>query len=255
MIIVADQLWVVRAGRQARYVTDFRRGSFIAVSFEEFFPDDLTRISEESLRARVSNRAERSRAIQLSLFAYRLHLGDYVIVPLLPKHRSYLVGQVTGPYQHITPSLPSGPHRRQVKWLGEFPRDSLSGPAKSTMGSIQTIFRPIAAEAELRELIADLKPLSRHVTATLRLPSAETVQNHPCGEHAQATLPAAVTRWCPDPARLDRIRLRADPRVTMPLQACRTSFTQTSEIYMIRRARVYQQCDFALLVTYRAKPG
>lgn len=48
----------------------------------------------------------------------------------------------------------------------------------------------------------------------------------------------------------------AHPRTTMPLQACRTSFTQISEIYMIRwRARVYQQFDFALLVTYRAKPG
>lgn len=141
-------------------MNDFRRGSFIAVNFKDFFPGDLTHMTEESLRTRASNMAERSRAIQLSLFAYRIQLGDYVIVPLLPKHRSYLAGEVTGPYQYVAPPPPSGPHRRKVMWLGEFPRDSLSGRTISTMGSIQTIFRPTAAEGELRELIAELKSLS-----------------------------------------------------------------------------------------------
>ncbi len=154
---MTSQLWVVRAGTKARYVEDFRCGSFVAVSFNDFFSDDLAHVSEEILRARASNNSERTSASQLSSFAYRIQIGDYVIVPLLPRQSSYLVGEVTGPYHHIAPSPPSGSHRRQVKWRGQFSRDSLSGNILSTMGAIQTIFRPTAAEAELRGLIADLR--------------------------------------------------------------------------------------------------
>ena len=58
----------------------------------------------------------------------------------------------------------------------------------------------------------------------------------------------------PGSGRRDRIRPRARLRATMTLRACHTSFMQTSETYMIRRrARVYQQCDFVLLVTCHTK--
>ena len=123
---MAEQLWVVRAGEQARYAEDFKSGEFIAAGFGEFFPGDLGGTSEIELRRRATSPAERTFAGQLSAFAYHVETGDFVIVPLLPKRRTYLVGQVSGPYQHITPAPASGPHRRAVKWLGEFPREGLS---------------------------------------------------------------------------------------------------------------------------------
>jgi hypothetical protein len=60
-----------------------------------------------------------------------------------------------------------------VKWLGEFPRQELTTAATNTLGAIQTIFRPTAAEAELRAQIAGLPPVTppedaRHVIKTQR---------------------------------------------------------------------------------------
>lgn len=157
---MAEQLWVVRAGEKARYADDFLLGEFIAVDFADFFPDDLGGTSEAGLRQRATSPVERTSASQLSSFAYHLETGDYVIVPLLPRRRWYLVGQVSSPYQHITPAPASGPHRRAVKWLGEFPREGLSAPVTNTLGAIQTIFRPTAVEAELRAQIAGLAPIA-----------------------------------------------------------------------------------------------
>ena len=158
---MAEELWVVRAGERARYAEDFQNGEYIAVGFMDFFPDDLDGTSEIQLRQRATSPAERTFASQLSAFAYRLDIGDYVIVPLLPRRQSYLVSQVTGPYRHIASAPTSGPHRRAVKWLGEFPREGLSTGATNTLGAIQTIFRPTAAEAELRAQIAGLPPIDR----------------------------------------------------------------------------------------------
>jgi predicted Mrr-cat superfamily restriction endonuclease len=85
----------VRAGAKARYADDFRNGSFIAMGFEDFFPGDLEAVTDQALGAWASNPAQRTFASQLAGFAYHLDVGDYVIVPLLPKERSYLVGSFT----------------------------------------------------------------------------------------------------------------------------------------------------------------
>jgi predicted Mrr-cat superfamily restriction endonuclease len=157
---VTDQLWVVRAGEKARHADDFRSGSFIAIGFEDFFLGDLGSVTEPELRGRADDPAQRNSASQLAAFAYHLDVGDYVIVPLLPKERRYLVGQVTGPYIHVAPPPRSGSHRRPVTWLGVFPREGLSAAGTNTLGAIQTIFRPTAVEAELRALIAGLSPIA-----------------------------------------------------------------------------------------------
>jgi hypothetical protein len=151
--------WCAPASKHATPKT-FEAGSSSPSGSGEF-PDDLDGTSETELRRRAANPAERTFASQLSTFAYHLEIGDYVIVPLLPRRRSYLAGQVSGPYWHITPAPASGPHRRAVKWLGEFPGEGLSTAATNTLGAIQTIFRPTAAEAELRAQIAGLSPVTR----------------------------------------------------------------------------------------------
>lgn len=172
---MSGDLWVVRAGGKARFVDEFRAGSYIAISFEELATDDLSLVDEESLRARAKSPAERAYAGQLGAFAYRIAVGDLIIVPRLTKtHRDYLVARVTGPYQHIVSPPPSGNHRRTVKWLGTFGREALSTGAVNTLGAILTIFRPTAVEAELRGLLTALTPLSPADAAPASEPQPES---------------------------------------------------------------------------------
>ncbi len=160
---MSDDLWVVRAGEKAKYVEEFVRNSYIAVGFSELAKDDLGLTDAQALKARVSSPADRSYAGQLVTFAYKMQVGDLVIVPrLTSKRRDYLVARLVGPYQHVPAAPESGHHRRPVQWLGAFSRDVLSQSAINTMGAISTIFKPTAVEAELRDLLTALTPLGDH---------------------------------------------------------------------------------------------
>lgn len=156
---MAERLWVIRAGKGARYLDDFQSGRIVGVGFSELASDDLVALGDQALKARATNPSERTFAGQLSAFAFGVDVGDLVLVPRLPKLRDYLVGRVTSPYRHIVDAPALGHHQRSVEWLGTFNRESLSPSAINTLGAIQTIFRPTAVEAELRSLITELKPV------------------------------------------------------------------------------------------------
>lgn len=189
---MSEELWVVRAGEKAKYVGEFEANSYIAIGFEELASDDLSLTDEEAVKARVTSPAERTYAGQLIAFAYRMQVGDLVIVPRLTgKHRDYLVAHITGPYRHITAPSASGPHQRPVQWLGSFSRDALSQTAINTMGAILTLFRPAAVEAELRGLLTALSPLVDTPSSDHQQPirsSAVTIAS----EHPPGTLPVGV---------------------------------------------------------------
>jgi hypothetical protein len=157
---MAEQLWVIRAGSSASFAENFLSGGIVGVDFSEIAEDDLAVVGEDALKARGTNQREHVIAGQLSAFAFRVEVGDLVIVPRLPKVRDYLVGHVKGPYRHVVDAPALGHHQRSVEWLGTFPRTDLSPSAINTLGAIQTIFRPTAVEAELRSLITDLKPIT-----------------------------------------------------------------------------------------------
>jgi predicted Mrr-cat superfamily restriction endonuclease len=157
---MTDELWVVRAGRKAKWADEFVAGSYIAVWFREFDADDLSELDENSLRARTSSPRDRSRVNQLIAFAHRMQPGDLVIVPrLTSKHRDYLFAEITGHYRHEATAPASGTHRRVVGWLGRFERDARSQAALNTMGAMATVIRPSTVEPELRQLLTALEPL------------------------------------------------------------------------------------------------
>lgn len=197
---MSEELWVVRAGEGARYVGEFESGAFIAVGFEELAPDDLSATDEDALRARVTSAAQRTYAGQLIAFAYRMDVGDLVVVPrLVGKHRDYLVGRVTGPYRYVADPPASGHHQRPVEWLGTFARDALSQSAVNTLGAILTMFRPTTVEAELRGLLTSLAPLQQDTASRSRdaAPAQKRVQD------ADAPLVGLV----PPPRRLQQAQL------------------------------------------------
>jgi hypothetical protein len=167
---LSEELWVIRAGERAKYADEFLRRGYVAIGFEEFAPDNLALTDPEAVRARASTPAERVYAGQLIVFAYKINIGDFVIVPRLPAHRDYLVARVTGSYSYVEGAGESGRHHRSVEWLGSFRRDFLSQAAINTMGAITTIFRPLAVEAELRDLFSALTPIDGHVTVPTRRP-------------------------------------------------------------------------------------
>lgn len=160
---VAEQpgvLWVVRAGEGARFAGEFLAGSHIAVGFRAAAAENLATLDEGTVRQRGVDGATRAAASQLAAFGYRMQPGDLVITPRLPGSRDYLVGRV-GAYEHHPEDPASGPHRRAVTWLGAIDRDELSPEAMNTLGAIQTVFRPAAVEAELRNLVTGLRPVDR----------------------------------------------------------------------------------------------
>jgi hypothetical protein len=195
---VSDELWVVRAGERAKYVDEFVAGSYIAISFVEFAADDLSVLDETSVRARITSPAERSYANQLVAFAYRMQVGDVVIVPrLTTRHRDYLVARITGPYQHVPAAPDPGPHRRGVEWLGRFQRDVLSQAAINTLGAISTVFRPTAVEPELRDLMTALEPIDEDETPTRTQPRPSRSLTPPPGTDSLPVLVTAAPRPLP----------------------------------------------------------
>lgn len=167
------QLWVVRAGKGARFVDEFLAQGYVAVNFDALAPDDLSAVDEATLRARAADPRMRIFANQLGNFAFHIDVGDVVVVPrMTSRHRDYLVAEVTGPYQYVAAAPASGHHRRQVRWLGRFERDALSQEATNTLGAILTLFRPSAVEAELRSLITKLMPLDPAAGPVVAPPAA-----------------------------------------------------------------------------------
>lgn len=192
---MSSQLWVVRAGREAAHVDEWRRDGVVAINFVGFEAGDLTAVGEAGLLGKVTGPAERTYASQLISFAFKVEVGDLVVVPQLPKRRTYLVGEITSGYTHVSPYPPSGPHRRAVRWLGEFDRDALSPEGVNTLGAIQTIFRPTKVEAELRNLLTDLRPWTGAAAPTS--PGAGADRR---GDSPVATPPAAQSDQVPPAA-------------------------------------------------------
>lgn len=237
---MSAQLWVVRAGREAAHVDEWRRDGTVAVSFADFEAGDLVLVGEAGLLAKVTGPAERTYARQLAAFAFKMEVGDLVVVPQLPRRRAYLVGEVTGGYAHASSHPPSGPHRRSVRWLGEFDRDALSPEGVNTLGAIQTIFRPSKVEAELRNLLTDLRPWTGHDdTPTPPRPT-------PPPPHAAPVLTPPAVPKVPSPSHESAITLPPAPTVApapgpadVPLQI---------DVRLGGRGRATITCDHPALV-------
>jgi len=121
---VSDEMWIVRAGQGARHVDEFIAGSYVAIDFTDFAGENLSGTDEAALRARATSPAEGKYAGQLASFAYKIAVGDLVIVPRITnRNRDYLVARITDAYEHVRHSAESGPHRRAVQWLGRFERE------------------------------------------------------------------------------------------------------------------------------------
>lgn len=85
-------------------------------------------------------RAAPMQAGQVLRFAREIRVGDYALT-YLKAEREVLIGVGEGEYEYLQkPYLDHYPHVRRVQWLQRVSRDCFSASAKSSLGSIMTVF-------------------------------------------------------------------------------------------------------------------
>lgn len=155
-----SRTWVVRAGKDAVYIDDFRGNSLVALGWAEAGPVSAEMADQELTdrfdRAFPGSKpaSRRSWQGQVRRFVGEVAPGDRVAT-YDPNLRLYLLGSVAGPL-----SWRPGPMPRvfPVKWTHQASRDALSAAARNGLGSIASFFR--ASEETSAELWAKATPLS-----------------------------------------------------------------------------------------------
>ena len=137
-------VWVVRAGSTGEYEEtclslglvgiDFRIGQS-ATDFE----------SKDALQEHIRSK---NAADQVWRFVHDIHVGDMMVLPR-KSPKVVHVGRVSGEYQYRD-DLPA-PHVRPVIWdPPEIPRTNFDQDLLNSMGSLSTVFRLLAPDAEER---------------------------------------------------------------------------------------------------------
>lgn len=114
-------MWMVRAGVDSEYFSDFRDKKVVAIGWKEV--GDLTDISQEDLVDRVASTYpayKRRKAIitasQLFRFCSDIKEGDHVVT-YDSGRRKYLIASVTGPYRYVPGQLDGLTHFSPVAGL------------------------------------------------------------------------------------------------------------------------------------------
>ena len=152
-------MWMVRAGENAYLFDEFKSKKVVAIGWNEV--GDLSNLStpEEVKQIVIEKYPEYSlgklniTSGQLIRFRFKFNKGDYVIT-YNPEERIYLIGEIIGDYEY-NPNLLEYYHIRQVKWLGDVPRDLLSTSTKNTLGAISTLFE--LTESAIEEILQALQ--------------------------------------------------------------------------------------------------
>ncbi len=156
MEAMAKQVWVVRAGRDAVFIEDFRRLNVVAIGWPE--AGDLTRLrSRDEIASALARGLPEytksqlsSNTGQVSRFRFDLKKGETVLC-YEPGRRVYHVGTIEGDYEYHPQYDRELRNTRAVKWTGEVSRDRLSAATRNSLGSISTLFQ--ASEAATVEVL------------------------------------------------------------------------------------------------------
>jgi restriction system protein len=151
-----NTMWMVRAGRNAQFLDDFRDQSVVSVGWERL--GDLSSVPSQAAMLKLVEETwpewppgkQRMSASQLYRFAHEMQVGDRVIT-YDPQARSYLLGDIEAPYEYAPGPVQDNPHTRKVVWKSTVDRDPLSTSAKNSLGAISTLFRVpefVAAQIE-----------------------------------------------------------------------------------------------------------
>jgi restriction system protein len=153
------RIWVVRVPKGQDVIQKVQNDGVVAIGFaikqdisgvtdKERLKDLYRAASPEAKERRVS-----SSTGQLYRFVHSLNIGDWVLTPDRDR-RTVLFGKIKTDYSYSPNILTEGtPHSRQIEWLGEFSRDSISTSLKNSIGSLSTVFNMDKHRAELLKLM------------------------------------------------------------------------------------------------------
>lgn len=152
-----SKMWMVR-GEGGRLYEDFRERGVAAIGWTQLAEAAKPGVSRQELIALYKHMEPDARpgtviagASQVWRFINEIEVGDW-IVTYSPANRTYLVGNVTGPYTHRPEWAEEGMSlTRPADWsAGEVNRDNLSTASKNSLGSTLTVFQvPTFARDEL----------------------------------------------------------------------------------------------------------
>lgn len=170
-LMAEERMWMVRAGREANYIDEFKSKKIIAIGWNEV--GDLSNAKNaEEIKQRVRDVYPESKegkinitASQIIRFRFDFKKGDQV-VSYDPNERIYLVGEISSDYIYTDKSN-GYQHIRNVNWIGRVNRDEISTPTKNTLGAISTIFEISGdAKSEVSLLLKGKKEEIKHVEPT-----------------------------------------------------------------------------------------
>jgi restriction system protein len=170
--------WLVRAGRDAAFIEDFRTNSLVAIGWSAVGPIDPG-VDEATLRRRFDEaypqekpEARRVWQAQVRRFLADVQVGD-AVATYDPNGREYLLGSIAGPAAWRDAELPRW---RRVNWTHRASRDLLSANTRNGLGSIATLFRPSQEASD--ELWTKATPLgvAAALAPPLQAPSAAAAE-------------------------------------------------------------------------------
>lgn len=142
---IMTNMWMVRSGQGASYVDDFVEKNIVAIGWT-LAGDIKVGESREQITAKLANAwptmSKGKRAIsagQIFRFLNEIKVGDKVIT-YDPSRRIYYIGEILGQPRYDAAVLEELPRIRDVKWVGEVLRDTISTSTKNTLGAISTLF-------------------------------------------------------------------------------------------------------------------
>jgi restriction system protein len=138
---------IVVRSNYGQYTPQFLRGSYVAIGWLDEV--NLSKVkSREELYPIYKDYYKETNSLvlgqqvgQISRFLFEIHKGDYIITQSENSDHIHY-GIAEGDY-YFEPNAKDGcpyPHRKNVKWINELPRNSFSVPFQNTIRSSLTVF-------------------------------------------------------------------------------------------------------------------
>ncbi|QLF95052.1 restriction endonuclease [Pseudomonas sp. ABC1] len=172
------KMWMIR-GESGRLYDDFRERGVAAIGWSQLAAvakpnmsrKEITQLYQQ-IEPNIKLGTAISGASQVWRFINEIQSGDWVVT-YSPANRTYLVGKVTGGYEHHPELADIGMSLiRPVQWQNqEVDRDSLSTASKNSLGSTLTVF--VVPDFALQELSAIANGASTLLKPTVDVEDAD----------------------------------------------------------------------------------
>lgn len=150
---MSKQVWMVRAGRDSLYISDFLSKNMVAIGWAKL--GDLTSVrTREQFNQLVEHHWPENTKFQNMVSAGQAYRFREELVPGNPvvtydsNRRVYHFGEVIGDYIYHPEYDPELVHTKAVRWEKQIERDNLSADTKNSLGAISTIFCVSASASE-----------------------------------------------------------------------------------------------------------